>query len=517
MLNITTIFRKLEKKFQIHINRINTMSNPAISNCMLLPKGSTIPSTIYEHCLYLLEEIPQTTSLEDIEGTMNILLLKPSDSTLSPSICSCSREINLQTAYDFLMSELYEHLRFLDKKEELIKTVQSNFGLDALMKQAYKYMNHPIYLCNFAFQVISFYPAVNNQDLIANSEYGIATLKEDFCAPNSIQEFIDKILQYPMPFITPHKATNIRLLFSSVRSRSTAICFLCVQESKHKFREEDIEYIDMLSQMVAIELQKSYASLDISRDHRQEDFLIDLVKDKFDSSKAICQRMKMIGFTEKLFKWLIVIKLHNHQRKNILWLCGQLKTIFHKHTIAVYESTILILLTQDESNPLKEEEEKLFLNFLTSNKLQAALSNQFTELSHTKEYYEQARNLMKKLPTWFPNVPFVSSAECDIKLLLSLSSQASSLRCYIHPDIKFLNYYDRTCNTNYLETIKAYLRSNRNALQAAKFLNIHKSTFFYRISKINELIEFSLEDSTKLLSYEMSLYIMEFLQEHHVV
>lgn len=529
MLTLSEIISKLEKKFQINI-KIAKSPNLEIANCMLIPSGSPLPSTFFPHCLYLLEELPQKLIEMNLNDTSNLLLLHPLshiasfvdekasyDTSKLHAISDCSDIVHGNDAYTFVQSELYEHLSFLNKKEELMRMVQSNFGLDALMKQAYKYLENPVYLCNLALHSISYYPPIVNQTLFTLSERGYEQLKESFCQPLSQTEFMEKIIHYPMPFFITPKDSSERLLVCAIRSRSTTISFLCVQEKNKKFRMNDIDYMDILSQILAIELQKTYNPVNLSRDHRHEEFLLHVIQGEFDSNEAMKQRLESLQIEEKAFKYIMVMKLPNMFHNNVLWVCDQLKNIFHQHMIAVYQESIVVLIQQTESTSLLPEEQTLLENFLKSNQLQAAISNQFTDLLHAKEYYKQALLLMRKLPNWYANTPIVSATECDLRLILSQIANISSLRSYIHPNIKYLNYYDEQNNTNYIETLKVYFNHNRNAMNTAKQLNIHKSTFFYRISKMNELVDLSLEDSDKLLSYEISLQIMDFLKHSKIV
>ena len=70
--------------------------------------------------------------------------------------------------------------------------------------------------------------------------------------------------------------------------------------------------------------------------------------------------------------------------------------------------------------------------------------------------------------------------------------------------IEVLKEYDQAHRTEYLDTLRIYLAQNRNAVKSAAQLHIHKSTFFYRLGKITEILGMEWETAGKLFSYELS-------------
>ena len=81
----------------------------------------------------------------------------------------------------------------------------------------------------------------------------------------------------------------------------------------------------------------------------------------------------------------------------------------------------------------------------------------------------------------------------------------------IHYHIFQLQDYDKTYHTDFVETLRAYLDHDRNAAKTAEYLHIHRSTFFYRVKKIEELLEISISDSHLLFLYELSFKIWDYL------
>lgn len=71
-----------------------------------------------------------------------------------------------------------------------------------------------------------------------------------------------------------------------------------------------------------------------------------------------------------------------------------------------------------------------------------------------------------------------------------------------HPDVSYLHEYDIKNNTDLLKTVATYLICERNAVQTADLLFVHRNTIQYRINRIKELTNIDLEDP------DTRLYIM---------
>lgn len=75
--------------------------------------------------------------------------------------------------------------------------------------------------------------------------------------------------------------------------------------------------------------------------------------------------------------------------------------------------------------------------------------------------------------------------------------------------LQTLIQYDAKNETELYKTLRVYLRNERNAVHTAKELFIHRSTLFYRLDRIKELIHIDLDDPTTRLYVNISYRILE--------
>ena len=68
--------------------------------------------------------------------------------------------------------------------------------------------------------------------------------------------------------------------------------------------------------------------------------------------------------------------------------------------------------------------------------------------------------------------------------------------------------YDKANETELYKTLAVFLRNERHATKTAQELYIHRSTLFYRLDRIHDLIQQDLDDPKVRLYLNLSLYIL---------
>ena len=91
---------------------------------------------------------------------------------------------------------------------------------------------------------------------------------------------------------------------------------------------------------------------------------------------------------------------------------------------------------------------------------------------------------------------------CDY-LLLTFRAFGSTA-ALLHPALEALEIYDEKNQTELRVTLSAYLRHERNQLEAARDLHVHPNTMRYRLSRIREVAGLTLEDAEELKYLRLS-------------
>lgn len=139
------------------------------------------------------------------------------------------------------------------------------------------------------------------------------------------------------------------------------------------------------------------------------------------------------------------------------------------------------------------------------------LSDMFRGFTNLALYYQQALSTSLH---FIPNGSGYFATYSDISITeLLRSADREVLKQLVDPSIRALMDYDLQHDTEYLHTLKTYLKNERNIAKTAKDLYIHRNTLLYRIERLNKLIFDNLEDEDSRLRLIMSMKIMDLMQK----
>ena len=175
---------------------------------------------------------------------------------------------------------------------------------------------------------------------------------------------------------------------------------------------------------------------------------------------------------------------------------------------ALYRNRIVLVLASRETTPneLTEHLEQIIEVY----DVIYSISLPFTGVKNLPTYYKQT-----EIAAHLAAATGVSTVRCDYydyavdDMLLAPLTDKSAHSC--HPDIRMLRTYDAANNTEYLQTLRTFLRHERSIVNTAQELFIHRNTLVYRIKKINELIGCNLDDAYTRIYLTHSIRIYELL------
>lgn len=75
--------------------------------------------------------------------------------------------------------------------------------------------------------------------------------------------------------------------------------------------------------------------------------------------------------------------------------------------------------------------------------------------------------------------------------------------------LKSLMEYDQQRNHNYTQTLRLYLRNDRNIAKTIREAYMHRSTFLYQIKRIQEILKMDLDDPEVRLLLLMAFHILD--------
>lgn len=149
--------------------------------------------------------------------------------------------------------------------------------------------------------------------------------------------------------------------------------------------------------------------------------------------------------------------------------------------------------------------------YLKSKKLVLGISDLFQDLFEFKRYeiqavksYENKKFLMDD----FHNYVFYEQVK-TYDLLNQIPKD--NLIYFCNQKIWKIYEYDKVNETNYLDTLRVYLQTNRSIKMTSSYLYLHRNTINYRILKIKELFKIDLDDDAMSSQFLLSCQIVQIL------
>ena len=187
--------------------------------------------------------------------------------------------------------------------------------------------------------------------------------------------------------------------------------------------------------------------------------------------------------------------------KSIFATCFKLENLV-KHCFAFpYENDIAAIVNLTKNGLSFDEVTSMLSPFLRESLLKMGCSNAFRDFFQASEYYHQAAAALEigsKRNEMMWSFRFENYV---LEYILRYGCNRIPPHILCSRDVLALAEYDELNNTRLLDTLRVYIAHNLNSVSTAKELYIHRSTFFYRLDRIKNVIKADLKN------YEQRLYI----------
>lgn len=394
-------------------------------------------------------------------------------------------------------------------KRKLFQALQSKYPLKYYLEVVYDAIGLELNLCDTSYGFFAKVPGNAGEDPDVDTSNGKQYLKIGMSQNLETHQHITRALEISGPYVCRDESFPNDILFQPIRINRTMVAYLFSPGRPEGFTPADLELIDYLGQVLAIELQKN-DSFAVESGLKYEYFLQELVDGHFSSDEFAQQRLRQLGRKPQPYYYMLHFSFDapsiHIARSHYYEL---LRNIFPEGLVGAVKGKMYMLLPRSAPNPLNSRERQALLKFLALNHMHCGISYYYTSLVMSHYAAEQADACVSRL----------SGDECissyEQEFLYHLFSQGMSrdwLQSQISPDLQLLQQHDQTYHTEFVHTLYTYIQCSRSATNASAQLHIHKSTFFYRMNKIADLLEADIYDGRRLFAYEFSFYLVDYLK-----
>lgn len=413
-----------------------------------------------------------------------------------------------------IVRELLEEESCLDEEiGRMYRMLSASGGLRQVVMAAERFLRSPISICDASYNMIEVSP------MMQNIEYGISSVHSRLVLDSTEIESLkrlhieDKIYENQQAFLVDtedHPDNN--WIFCAIRIHNVMAGYVAVcLPVGIKVRKSALRFTTALAGVCAVEMQK-HEFFVTRTGMKYENFLVELLEGRFDDVNLISSRLELLDRKFCDFFCIAVLRCsepHNSSLFNQRQMAN-LRRVYPNSMSVVYQDAIVLFLNQDEPIRLRDKFTEPLMEFARRNRMKVGLSQPFRDILKIKNYYQQTLNALDMGEVQWPEQILYPAWELLPQYLFS-NCPYTGLEVGIHHHIFQLQDHDQRYHTEYVHTLRTYLKCDRNAAQAAQALHLHRSTFFYRIKKMEELLEISMADSGLLFLYELSFRIWDYL------
>ncbi len=388
-------------------------------------------------------------------------------------------------------------------------------GLMGVIEEAGKIFSYPVILFDESFRVIASYPKEPEkipelQCMIKNNRLG------DKSVYRLLMQNKLKSSNYYAPFYAKRGiCSGDPLILGELVHSGNIYGHLVVCPGNAPENKDDLELVSLVLHMIELNLSGSFRH----DDYRSSSLALRLENLLNSGTPGYLLNSSIEAVSTSLSgRFAVLVAPLNNYAAQYALVEASLNKLRekYKNTVIVFHSHSFVILIGEirynASDPVLRPENNLTVNelfeYFEQYDIKPGLSNSFSDLGLTRYHYRQAllcarlagELRLKKRAVFLDLMPLPA---------LSVLVKANLGYTFIHPVFFQIKKYDREYKTEYEKTLCAFLLNIKDREKTAKELKVHKNTVQYRLTRIEELFDLPLDDSSALLNLIFSACLLK--------
>lgn len=288
--------------------------------------------------------------------------------------------------------------------------------------------------------------------------------------------------------------------------------YLCVLE-RHTFvnRAEALHDIHMICNALA-----GYSGFIALRsnvpDIKLHDLILSLLSAVPHSPSSMRLKLSEAGFREHDQYYVFAIDTQNKSQFSPDY--ARLRTLLNTEELYRYKNYIVAIPGYRYFEQPSPSLLHTLADYLKPYNMPAGVSNGFSDITMLSHFFNQSVKAIELNKYYQYRFRIASYADFLVTHLLEIVSKSSNARLlnFCHPTLLYIMEYDRKNDTDYLNTLSAYILSNRSIKLSAQALYIHTNTMYGRIQKIKNTFRLDLDDTHLIAQLYISFHILGILR-----
>lgn len=384
--------------------------------------------------------------------------------------------------------------------------------LNGILDIGFELMGNPIFVTDTINKVLAYTKNVEVEDPDWNEIVEKGYVSFNVATNKKVKAVMEQIAISGTPVIEYLEDKELSILRAVIRSENKTIGHLVVPGNFKSHSQKDIDNAILLCKILSLAMQKNRYACN-SMDLMAEYFLTELLDGKIKSTNIIREEMRFLRLELKAFLYILVIRAKDHyDNVSSIEVMEAIKAIFRGSISAVYNDDIVLFLNGNKKIEDCGEEQDKLAKLLGGSKLHGGLSRCFHSLSDVPHYYSQAVNAIELGHPMDRQITLYHYDHYVLHHMVAVCAKQMGIRDFCHPSLLVLKKYDGKNGTDFMQSLYQYLKHNKNLIETANALHIHRNTMSYRIKKIEELMDVDLNDTNLSFYLFMSFKILEFIR-----
>lgn len=458
--------------------------------------------------IYLTDQILDLSVFRSAPEDVVLVICQKDFSSVLPegrfSALLLSCETPLLHVFNCIQS-IFDH--YENWEEELISICQHEGSLEELLEASLPVFHNPLCVTGqdwlpAASAGISDAPAIQRifMDPSLRIQYTNAFNQDEAC---QIRPEESAPVLFP-DHITGHRSLNINLFVGG-----QAEYRLTVIENHVPLCDADRYLLTVLAQHAEYILHRMHSE-SFSRNTTLQSIFQTILSDRADDYMGVSRLLSSVGWLPGHRYFCAVIHAPGSGRAalNPRAVCQYVRDTFPSSCSLVFQDKAvsffnLTLLEADQDDVCQE-----LVYFIRDSILNAGYSRAMEGHANLRRQYLQALTALQFGSQLHPQLWIHHFNQIALSYILREAVRTFPGPMLSHEKLLRLQEADRSQGTEYMKTLKAYLDHNLNAVQSAKSLYIHRSTFLYRLERIKRIMETDLEEPEELFYLNLSFRLL---------
>ncbi|MFA9463045.1 MAG: PucR family transcriptional regulator [Velocimicrobium sp.] len=483
-----------------------------IRTIKLLTKEQT---RFHKHILYLGSSDLLPTKPDNYDSTILCFGKEPDQAIYQDSnlrILYTKNEFDSAQMFNTISDKLQDIQKINAALHILTNAFLTEQGIQYIADIAYEVFGNPFFVVDTRHKYLAMSSGIIADTSFASKENQIGYINEEGIAYLKRNKIDEKIRKQNAPIYFVNPLHNKGMMVDAITINNIEVGHVMLYEQDHPFEEFDSILLHRTSRIISMELQKD-SFITANKGFMYSYFLADLLDNPLINYSTVKDRLETIGYDLKEDQYILVIPSQSYRNAatKLDVIVNQLHYLLPHSIYAIYENSIVYLISRNRKDGISEQEYAHLIEFLKVNKLNAGMSNFFEDLRDARRFYKQALKSLELGKKLNRNDPIHYYYDYYLYHIFEMCEKEEEIRFFIHPGMMKLLQYDKTHGTDFLMTLHEFLESPGQPTQIAKRLHIHKNTLLYRMSKIRTIMDCKIETGDEFMSFGLSYKIMHYL------